>query len=59
MQTSRLPTPVAWLGYGGLLPFLGFAAMSMVEPTHGIIYRVHYRTCRHSEFCWCVALGLR
>jgi len=39
MQTSRLPTPVAWLGYGGLLPFLGFAALSMVEPTHGIIYR--------------------
>lgn len=36
---DRLPTTVAWLGYGGLLPFLGLAVMSVVEPSHGLIYR--------------------
>jgi hypothetical protein len=39
MAQSRLPCSVAWLGYGGLLPFLALAIMSVGEPNHGILYR--------------------
>lgn len=39
MSQSRLPTSVAWLGYGGLLPFLALAILSVGEPNHGILYR--------------------
>lgn len=28
------PTVVAWLGYGGLIPFLGLAAASWLDPAH-------------------------
>lgn len=44
----------------GASALLGFAALSMVEPTlrdhlSGCIAGLR---CRDSEFCWCVALGL-
>lgn len=39
MRTQILPHSVAWLGYGGLLPFLFFAGLSLIEPAHQIIYR--------------------
>ena len=39
MNTKRLPNSVAWLGYGGLVPFLFFAGLSLTEPAHQIIYR--------------------
>lgn len=32
-ESSR-PTVVAWLGYGGLLPFLGTALVCWLEPNH-------------------------
>lgn len=32
-QSSR-PTAVAWLGYGGLLPFVGIALVCWLEPNH-------------------------
>ena len=31
---SARPTVVAWLGYGGLLPFVGLALVSWLEPNH-------------------------
>jgi len=36
MQTlsSQRPAAVAWLGYGGLLPFLGSALLCWLEPNH-------------------------
>lgn len=39
MNTKSLPNIVAWLGYGGLIPFLVFAGLSLTEPAHQIIYR--------------------
>lgn len=39
IETNRMPTVVAWLGYGGLLPFLGLAVLSAIEPTHEFIYQ--------------------
>ena len=39
MNTKTLPNAVAWLGYGGLIPFLVFGGLSLTEPTHQIIYR--------------------
>lgn len=39
MNAKTLPAAVAWLGYGGLIPFLVFACLSLTEPTHQIIYR--------------------
>lgn len=39
MKTNRFPLIVAWLGYGGLIPFLAFAGLSLMEPAHQIIYR--------------------
>ena len=38
MHNKHLPFTVAWLGYGGLIPFLVFAALSLTEPAHQIIY---------------------
>ncbi len=32
------PTVVAWLGYGGLMPFLALAAASWLDPAHGAIW---------------------
>jgi hypothetical protein len=39
MKNERLPISVGWLGYGGLVPFLVFGALCLVEPAHQIIYR--------------------
>lgn len=39
METTRLPTSVAWLGYGGLIPFVALAILVLVEPGHGVVYR--------------------
>ena len=34
-----MPTLVGLLGYGGLIPFVSLALLSIVEPAHGIMYR--------------------
>jgi ABC-type amino acid transport system permease subunit len=34
----RLPVTVAWLGYGGLLPFLFLAPLSLIDQQHGVIW---------------------
>ncbi|WVH09296.1 MAG: hypothetical protein EoVTN8_665 [Fluviibacter phosphoraccumulans EoVTN8] len=39
MNNKRLPNSVAWLSYGGLVPFLFFAGLSLTEPAHQMIYR--------------------
>lgn len=39
METARLPKSVAWLGYGGLLPFVGLSTLALVEPSHSMIFR--------------------
>jgi len=39
MKNEIFPLSVAWLGYGGLVPFLLFAGLSLVEPAHQSIYR--------------------
>ena len=39
METTRLPKSVAWLGYGGLLPFVGLSTLALVEPSHSMIFR--------------------
>ena len=33
---APLPRPVAWLGYGGLLPFLGLAAAVLLQVEEGL-----------------------
>lgn len=35
---SRLPITVAWLGYGGLLPFLILTPLSLIDQKHGLIW---------------------
>lgn len=39
MKTNGFPLTVAWLGYGGLIPFLLFAGLTLIEPAHQIICR--------------------
>lgn len=39
METTRLPKSVTWLGYGGLLPFVGLSTLALVEPSHSMIFR--------------------
>jgi Protein of unknown function (DUF3429) len=39
LRSDVLPRSVGWLGYGGLLPFIVFAALCLGEPAHEIIYR--------------------
>lgn len=39
MGNARVPTSVAYLGYGGLLPFIALATLSVVEPTHSLVFR--------------------
>jgi len=34
---ARIPTAVAWLGYGGLLPFVSLALAVWVQPSGGVI----------------------
>lgn len=39
---DALPRQVAWLGYGGLLPFVGLAITILADPRHGLqIGRAH------------------
>lgn len=33
---DAVPRRVAWLGYGGLLPFLGLAITILADPWHGL-----------------------
>lgn len=33
-----LPRTVAWLGYGGLLPFIALLPASMLDPHHGVVW---------------------
>ena len=39
MRQNTLPVSVGLLGYGGLIPFIAMAILSIAEPAHGIIYR--------------------
>lgn len=39
MIDERTPLVPALLGYGGLIPFIGLAALSVIEPQHGLMYR--------------------
>lgn len=39
MQRRVLPVTVGLLGYGGLMPFIGLAILSIIESSHGILYR--------------------
>lgn len=39
MRQNTLPVSVGLLGYGGLIPFIVMAILSIAEPAHGIIYR--------------------
>lgn len=41
LETDRIshrPRVVAWLGYGGLLPFLGVALTFFLDPHHGSVW---------------------
>lgn len=35
---DAVPRRVAWLGYGGLLPFLGLAITILADPWHGLFW---------------------
>lgn len=35
---QALPKSVAWLGYGGLLPFILLAPASLLDPAHGSLW---------------------
>ncbi|MBN8440912.1 MAG: DUF3429 domain-containing protein [Thauera sp.] len=37
-RSDVLPRPVAWLGYGGLLPFVGLAITVLVDPWHALLW---------------------
>lgn len=37
--TDSLPRAVAWLGYGGLLPFLAAALLVVIDPAHAGLWR--------------------
>jgi hypothetical protein len=39
MRQTSMPISVGLLGYGGLIPFIGLAVMSFMDPAHGILYR--------------------
>lgn len=39
MSGQKTPVVPRLLGYGGLIPFVGLAALSIVEPHHGVMYR--------------------
>ena len=39
MRQNTMPGAVGLLGYGGLIPFVGLAILSIAEPAHGIMYR--------------------
>ena len=33
-----MPREVAWLGYGGLVPFVGLLSIVLVDPHHGLVW---------------------
>ena len=37
-ESTALPRSVAWLGYGGLLPFLALAPASLLDHHHGAVW---------------------
>ena len=37
-NTVAPPPAVAWLGYGGLIPFLALAAASLIDPVHAAVW---------------------
>jgi hypothetical protein len=37
-NTAELPRAVAWLGYGGLIPFLGLIPASLLDHQHGMVW---------------------
>ncbi len=36
---TPLPRTVAWLGYGGLTPFIALLPASLLDPHHGMVWR--------------------
>lgn len=38
-QTFARPRTVAWLGYGGLIPFVALVPAGLIDPHHGPIWR--------------------
>lgn len=38
LSSDSLPRAAAWLGYGGLLPFVGLALLIPLDPHHGLIW---------------------
>ena len=38
LSSDSLPRTAAWLGYGGLLPFVGLALLIPLDPHHGLIW---------------------
>jgi hypothetical protein len=38
MADAALPGAVAWLGYGGLVPFVGLAAASVLDENHAVYW---------------------
>ncbi len=39
IQSAPLPRTVAWLGYGGLIPFITLLPASYLDPHHGIVWQ--------------------
>lgn len=39
MSGQKMPLMPGLLAYGGLIPFIGLAALSLMEPQHGLLYR--------------------
>jgi len=39
VRQKPMPATVGLLGYGGLIPFVGLAILSIAESAHGIMYR--------------------
>ena len=37
-NAAALPRTVAWLGYGGLIPFLLLMPASLLDPHHGVVW---------------------
>jgi len=38
LSSDSLPRAAAWLGYGGLLPFVGLALLIRLDPHHGLVW---------------------
>jgi hypothetical protein len=39
MSVQTPPRSVAWFGYGGLLPFIGLALATLLDPAHALLWR--------------------